>query len=71
MKNGILRDNTHRVNPVSKKLDDHEFEQFVHAKDFKSSVKQDSAAKVKKVKPNEPCPCESGKKYKKCCGANA
>eukprot|EP00729_Bicosta_minor_P027700 gene27700-26136_t len=25
-------------------------------------------AKKKKVKPNEPCPCESGKKYKKCCG---
>ncbi len=21
-----------------------------------------------KVKPNEPCPCGSGKKYKKCCG---
>ena len=21
----------------------------------------------KKVKPNEPCPCGSGKKYKKCC----
>ncbi|MCK5595298.1 SEC-C domain-containing protein, partial [bacterium] len=20
---------------------------------------------------NEPCPCGSGKKYKKCCGANA
>lgn len=24
---------------------------------------------AKKVKPNEPCPCHSGKKYKKCCGA--
>ncbi len=23
----------------------------------------------KKVKPNDPCPCGSGKKYKKCCGA--
>ena len=23
-----------------------------------------------KVKPNEPCPCGSGKKYKKCCGRN-
>lgn len=23
-----------------------------------------------KVKPNDPCPCGSGKKYKKCCGAN-
>src|SRR5690606_6808437 len=24
-----------------------------------------------KVKPNDPCPCGSGKKYKKCCGASA
>ena len=24
----------------------------------------------KKTKPNDPCPCKSGKKYKKCCGAN-
>jgi uncharacterized protein YecA (UPF0149 family) len=24
-----------------------------------------------KVGRNEPCPCSSGKKYKKCCGANA
>ncbi|NLC12153.1 MAG: hypothetical protein GX767_07880, partial [Firmicutes bacterium] len=23
---------------------------------------------VKKVGRNEPCPCGSGKKYKKCCG---
>jgi hypothetical protein len=22
----------------------------------------------KKIYPNDPCPCESGKKYKKCCG---
>ncbi len=25
----------------------------------------------KKVGPNDPCPCGSGKKYKKCCGRNA
>ena len=24
----------------------------------------------RKIGPNEPCPCGSGKKYKKCCGAN-
>ncbi|MHC4388714.1 MAG: SEC-C metal-binding domain-containing protein, partial [Planctomycetota bacterium] len=24
-----------------------------------------------KVGRNEPCPCGSGKKYKKCCGKNA
>jgi preprotein translocase subunit SecA len=25
----------------------------------------------KKVGRNDPCPCGSGKKYKKCCGKNA
>ncbi|MGB4657761.1 MAG: SEC-C metal-binding domain-containing protein [Mobilitalea sp.] len=27
--------------------------------------------KDKKINRNDPCPCGSGKKYKKCCGANA
>ena len=27
-------------------------------------------ASLKKIYPNEPCPCGSGKKYKKCCGKN-
>lgn len=27
--------------------------------------------KGEKVYPNDPCPCGSGKKYKKCCGKNA
>jgi preprotein translocase subunit SecA len=38
----------------------------------------EGAAKVKqivreavKVGRNDPCPCGSGKKYKKCCGVNA
>jgi preprotein translocase subunit SecA len=26
---------------------------------------------IKKPERNDPCPCGSGKKYKKCCGANA
>lgn len=66
---GVLRDFTHRMNPVSKKLEDHQWDQYVSSKDFKSSLKQDSASKAKKVKPNEPCTCGSGKKFKKCCGA--
>jgi len=28
------------------------------------------APKAKKIGPNDPCPCGSGKKYKKCCGRN-
>ena len=39
--------------------------------------RDDSAAKApqrrqtQKIYPNDPCPCGSGKKYKKCCGRNA
>ena len=31
------------------------------------SVKQQPVRKTNKVGPNDPCPCGSGKKYKKCC----
>ena len=31
------------------------------------SVKQQPVRKANKVGPNDPCPCGSGKKYKKCC----
>ncbi len=33
------------------------------------TVKAEPVRKGKKVGPNDPCPCGSGKKYKKCCGA--
>ena len=32
-----------------------------------AAVKQQPVRKEKKVGPNDPCPCGSGKKYKKCC----
>ena len=34
-----------------------------------SEKKQPIRNKEKKVGPNDPCPCGSGKKYKKCCGS--
>ena len=33
----------------------------------KGEVKKSPIKKDKKVGPNDPCPCGSGKKYKKCC----
>lgn len=33
--------------------------------------KSGTVRKDKKIRPNAPCPCGSGKKYKKCCGRNA
>ena len=37
---------------------------------FREAVKAVSlsAGELKKIYPNDPCPCGSGKKYKKCCG---
>ena len=35
-----------------------------------SSVKKAPIRKVQKPGRNDPCPCGSGKKYKKCCGLN-
>ena len=37
----------------------------------KNDRKQISAKDIKKIGRNDPCPCGSGKKYKKCCGANS
>jgi tetratricopeptide (TPR) repeat protein len=35
---------------------------------YKKELRQLSSTRVVKVGRNEPCPCGSGKKYKKCCG---
>lgn len=37
---------------------------------YKQQKKSGTIVKGKKIGRNEPCPCGSGKKYKKCCGAN-
>ena len=36
----------------------------------KNEKKQVTTKDIKKIGRNDPCPCGSGKKYKKCCGAN-
>lgn len=37
---------------------------------YKDGIDGPVTKSVKKVYPNDPCPCGSGKKYKKCCGKN-
>ena len=39
--------------------------------DAKKAPSKPSPRVVKKVNPNEACPCGSGKKYKKCCGLSS
>ena len=62
-----------RRNNVSAAAANHCFTAYKENGSFKSlSGQSDKPAPKKtgkKVKPNEPCPCGSGKKYKKCCGA--
>ncbi len=37
---------------------------------YKEQKRSGTIVKEAKVYPNDPCPCGSGKKYKKCCGRN-
>ena len=49
---------------------DHAFESYSGGSDtFKPAAgfSKTKVNKAKKLKPNEPCSCGSGKKYKKCC----
>ena len=39
-------------------------------KDAESGVREPVKRAEKKIYPNDPCPCGSGKKYKHCCGRN-
>jgi len=46
-----------------------QFGQPVEKKE-KTPARVEPIVSGKKAKPNDPCPCGSGKKYKKCCGMN-
>eukprot|EP00669_Euglena_mutabilis_P010408 TRINITY_DN5160_c0_g1_i1.p1 TRINITY_DN5160_c0_g1~~TRINITY_DN5160_c0_g1_i1.p1 ORF type:complete len:189 (+),score=40.21 TRINITY_DN5160_c0_g1_i1:28-567(+) len=61
-----------RKNKVSARLEDHAFSAYVD-RDFQglSAGSKKVAPKAHKAKPNDPCPCGSGKKHKKCCDAPA
>ena len=38
--------------------------------DSRQALTRPTGRKKPKAKPNAPCACSSGQKYKKCCGAN-
>jgi hypothetical protein len=42
--------------------------QFIHDSDEERSDQSVSRSPEKRIGRNDPCPCGSGKKYKKCCG---
>ncbi|MBR4760200.1 MAG: SEC-C domain-containing protein [Lachnospiraceae bacterium] len=47
------------------------FDEEKRAELYKEQKRSTTIVKEAKVFPNDPCPCGSGKKYKKCCGRNA
>ena len=47
------------------------FDQDTQKALYKQQKSSMTVRKEAKVYPNDPCPCGSGKKYKKCCGKNA
>ena len=46
------------------------FDEETRKKLYKEQKSSTTVVKEAKVYPNDPCPCGSGKKYKKCCGKN-
>ena len=46
------------------------FDEETRAALYKEQKSSTTVVKETKVYPNDPCPCGSGKKYKKCCGRN-
>ncbi len=46
------------------------FDEDTRHKLYLEQKKSGTIIKEQKVYPNDPCPCGSGKKYKKCCGRN-
>lgn len=42
-------------------------EKFVSAQDHRSKLGKQRTQEIAKIGRNNPCPCGSGKKYKKCC----
>jgi uncharacterized protein YecA (UPF0149 family) len=68
--NGKLKHATKKINMLSAKLEDHAFATHVELSSFNQKGKAAQAPIVRsgpKVGPNDPCPCASGKKFKKCC----
>jgi hypothetical protein len=62
---------TNKLNPITKDPTAHAFTTYMEGKSFTAMTGAKKAApivKKDKVKPNDPCSCNSGKKYKKCCG---
>ncbi|MFB3894620.1 MAG: SEC-C metal-binding domain-containing protein [Phycisphaerae bacterium] len=63
-----LREKEHKLEELARKAMSKE-ERDAEEKLLKETPKTEPIHAAKAVGRNDPCPCGSGKKYKKCCGA--
>jgi preprotein translocase subunit SecA len=70
-KNDPFEDLSHYTYVGADKYQDHSFASYDTSRFALAGqrVKRQPIRVVQKINPNAPCPCGSGKKYKKCCGA--
>lgn len=66
----ILKDAAPQLQAMGIPFDLNEGADIVQTTIFPNGLNGETITSEKKVYPNDPCPCGSGKKYKKCCGRN-
>ncbi len=64
----VQDDELERMEEQQRQAREKELEQAKQASSDQDAVRQPQQRKEKKIGRNAPCPCGSGKKYKKCCG---
>lgn len=66
----ILKDAAPQLQAMGIPFDLNEGADIIQTTIFPNGLNGETITSEKKVYPNDPCPCGSGKKYKKCCGRN-
>ena len=66
----ILRDAAPQLQAMGMPVDLNGNADIIQTTMFPNGMNGESIRAEKKIYPNDPCPCGSGKKYKKCCGKN-
>ena len=64
----ILKDATPQLQAMGVQVDLKGNMDVIQTTMFPRGLNEESIQVEKKIYPNDPCPCGSGKKYKKCCG---
>ena len=66
----ILKDAAPQLQAMGVPVDLNRNTDVIQTTMFPRGLNEEPIRVEKKIYPNDPCPCGSGKKYKKCCGKN-